>query len=60
MSWFDIPTWLQLLVALVVLLVGVGLCIFFSVRIGVVVLGLGIGLVVVTGRDGSDRRGYKF
>lgn len=60
MSWFDLPTWLQMLLSLAVIAGGAAVTWFISGRIGVVVLAIGVAMMVVSGRDNSDRRGYKF
>lgn len=60
MSWADIPTWIKLIVALCIVAGGAFLLWKVDPSLGVIVLSLGAMVLIVTGKDSSDRRGYKF
>lgn len=60
MFWFDIPWWIRFVVAMAVAAAGVYLVIMVDLTLGVIVLGVALALLIIGGRDSSDRRGYKF
>ena len=60
MSWADIPTWIKLLMAFAVIAAGGYLLWKVDLGLGIIVLSLGAVVLVITGKDSSDRRGYKF
>lgn len=60
MFWFDIPWWIRFLIGMAVAAVGVYLLVKVDLTLGVIVLGVALALLVIGGRDSSDRRGYKF
>ena len=58
--WTDLPSWLRLVIALIVL--GLGVVIFFSisVRLGLGIAGLGFAMFIFGGKTDSEKNGYKF
>lgn len=60
MSWFEIPQWIRLLWAL--LLTAGAAYLIWKVDIGLGIIGLMVAFIflMLSGRDSSDRRGYKF
>jgi hypothetical protein len=60
MSWADIPSWIKMLVALAIIAGGAYLLWKVDLALGIIALSLGAGVLILTGKDSSDRRGYKF
>ena len=60
MSWADIPTWIKLVLAFAIIAGGAYLLWKVDLSLGIIALSLGSGVLILSGRDSSDRRGYKF
>ena len=58
--WTELPWWLRLLVALLILGVGVVVFLFASVRAGCVIAGAGLVMFAIGGRSQSEKNGYRF
>ena len=58
--WFDIPTWVKFVLAGILL--GVGAWLIFKVdgTLGFLVVMAGMTVLIISGPDNSDKRGYKF
>lgn len=58
--WTDLPSWLRLVVALIVLGIGIVLFLFVSGRAGMILSALGFCMFVFGGKTSEERNGYKF
>ena len=58
--WTDLPAWLRIATALLVLAAGGFVLWYVSVRLGAALLGLGFILVVLGGKSQSEKKGYRF
>lgn len=58
--WTDLPAWLRITTALLVLATGAFVLWYVSVRLGAALLGLGFILVVLGGKSQSEKKGYRF
>lgn len=58
--WSDIPSWIKFLLAFIIL--GAGTWAAFKVDggLGFIVIMAGVAVLIVSGSDPSDKRGYKF
>lgn len=58
--WIELPWWLRLTIAGIVLTLGILICLFVNIRVGFVLTGLGIAMLLVGGRSESEKQGYRF
>ena len=58
--WTDLPWWLRLGSALLLMAVGVLAFWFVSVRLGAGLAGLGLILFALGGKSESEKKGYRF
>jgi hypothetical protein len=59
-AWMDLPAWLRIIVALIVVAIGGLLCWFISFRLGVLPLALGVAMLFFGGKSDSEKKGYHF
>ncbi|MGC4106192.1 MAG: hypothetical protein QM753_07525 [Thermomicrobiales bacterium] len=57
--WMDLPAWLRLITALIVLSVGVVIFLFISGRLGMILAALGFCMFIFGGKSSSEKSGYK-
>jgi hypothetical protein len=58
--WIELPAWLRLGSALLLILLGVLLFLFVSVRAGLVLFGVGCVLFLMGGKSKAEKNGYRF
>ena len=58
--WTDLPAWLRIVFALVVMITGGLVFWFVSVRFGAGIFGFGFILMVLGGKSESEKKGYRF
>lgn len=58
--WIDLPWWLRLGVALG--LMGAGALVFWyvSIRLGILMVGVGLVLFLIGGKSQAEKKGYRF
>ena len=59
-AWSELPWWLRLIVALIML--GLGFLVFWyvSIKLGIGLMGLGAAMLMVGGRTDAEKNGYNF
>lgn len=60
MSWSDIPNWIKLLLSFILMGVGAWIAWRFTASLGFIVIMAGVAVLIVSGTNDSDKRGYKF
>ena len=58
--WSELPGWLRVTTALALMVGGVLVAYFVSIRAGFVMLGVGTVLVLIGGPSDSEKKGYRF
>ena len=58
--WIELPWWMRLGVALLLMAVGLLVFLYGSVKGGAALFGLGFILLVLGGKSESEKKGYRF
>jgi hypothetical protein len=58
--WTELPAWLRLGSALLLIGLGALLLYFVSIRLGCVLMGVGVVLLLVGEKSKSEKNGYRF